>query len=118
MTKDEIKKALIAGEKFMTSGGLEADIDYFVNILIRDEFKIKPKTININGFEVPEPVMFELENNKKYWAVNLSYRLCIEATWNRDAIDKERLKYGVIHLTKEAAELHAKALLSFTAVKE
>ena len=35
--------------------------------------------------------------------------------WNNSNYNYHFLKAGLIHLTPEAAELHAKALLSFTA---
>lgn len=79
------------------------------------EYRIKPRTININGFEVPEPVIDELEYGTEFFKVELeSDELCDNYTWNGDHFDKKWLSLGIIHLTREAAELHAKALLSFT----
>ena len=82
-------------------------------------YRRKPKTININGFEVPEP----LRSLDGIWCVyyvvlgsstpDLSGRVYFfsqeDIPWIASYLDK-----GLVHATREAAELHAKALLSFT----
>lgn len=81
------------------------------------KYRRKPKPININGYEVPEPVREPLECDQEYWTVEfIGADLSDAYTWEGDDIDKRYLKRGVIHLTKEAAVLHAKALLSFTEI--
>ncbi len=75
----------------------------------------KQKTININGFEVPEPVREPLPYGTEYYTIELCVDvLRLQYIWNNDRVDARLLKAGIIHLTPEAAELHAKALLSFT----
>lgn len=82
-------------------------------------YRRKPKTISINGFEVPEPLREAPVDGAKVYLVDLAisleakvmsytYQSCIVA-------NRLFLEAGLVHLTKEAAELHAKALLSFTA---
>lgn len=79
------------------------------------EYRIKPRTININGFEVPEPALDPLERGKKFFKIDLERdELCDEYIWHGDHFDNHWLSLGVVHLTREAAQLHAKALLSFT----
>jgi hypothetical protein len=74
-----------------------------------------PKTININDFEVPEPVRKELEINQTYWYADpYSRDSGHDHIWRGDDIDRRLLQYGLIHLTKEAAMIHRKALISFT----
>lgn len=74
--------------------------------------------ININGFEVPEPIREPLELNTLYYIPALSAPMgYLEHSWGNTNPDWKELNLGLIHLTKEAAILHAKALLSFT-VKE
>lgn len=80
-------------------------------------FRIKPKTININGHEVPEPVREPLAARQYYYLADLRCD-SLRGTWSGDADDLLWLSRGLIHLTREAAEAHAKALLSFTEVKE
>ena len=79
------------------------------------KFRVKPKTISINGIEVPTPEQQKLSEGTRY------YVPCLEADdwinwyeWSDASIDKRVLGLGIIHLTREAAEQHAKALLSFT----
>lgn len=75
-------------------------------------YRVKPRTININGIEVPEPVREPLKNGTKYWTLNRSS--VIDYIWDGDNMDQEILASGWVHLTKEAAEAHHRALVSFT----
>lgn len=79
-------------------------------------WKIKQKTININGFEVPEPLFEKPEIGTEYYVPDMNSRNSFvdSFTWVNDPIDKDYFEKGLVHLTEEAAELHAKALLSFT----
>lgn len=76
------------------------------------QYRIKPKTININGYEVPEPVREPLGIGKRYYVVS-PYGSEV-FNWAGDRIDYDLLKNGAIHLTKEAAQLHSEAIYSFT----
>jgi len=79
------------------------------------EYRRKPRTININGHEVPEPAREPLKRFQQYYTVDTwNDKIVDEYSWNDDEADKRLLKRGIIHLTREAAEAHAKALLSFT----
>jgi len=82
-------------------------------------YRIKPVTIIINGFEVPEPMRVAPELGSEYWItqIYLPNEACWVWTWIDSEGDKERLRRGICHNTKEAAEAHARALLSFTEVK-
>lgn len=80
-----------------------------------DVLRIKPKTILINGMEVPEPVQKPLSMNESYFYVCIPRKGdAFESTWVNDAADRYRLKLGVIHTSMESAKAHAEALLSFT----
>jgi len=84
---------------------------WFVDV----KYRRKPKTILINGFEVPEPVREPLKYGTSYYQVSFARRPELSGCeWTNHAIDHHRLGLGLIHLTLEAAEAHAKALLSFT----
>lgn len=80
-------------------------------------FEIVPKTIDINGFEVPAPLRTAPRIGETYWTFEL-YRgvtsIISYYTWDNDPGDKRIFKLGLVHSTREAAELHAEALLSFT----
>ena len=77
--------------------------------------RVKPRTININGFEVPEPLRTAPGDGVVVWILYLTREGGVLKTQghDRDAL-AFWLKAGICHLTQEAAELHAKALLSFT----
>ena len=81
------------------------------------KYRRKPKTILINGHEVPEPHRTPLKNGEVYWTLSL-VRGTTSAHWQDDGIDSHYLENGFIHLTKEAAEKHFNALKSFTAKGE
>ena len=82
------------------------------------EYRLKPeppKTIRIGEYDVPEPVREPLEDDKEYWGVDpMAEELAWNYKWHNAAFCNLRLRRGLIHLTKEAAVIHAKALLSLT----
>lgn len=82
-----------------------------------DVYRVKPKTIRIGKYDVPEPMreMPALDTNY-YIACITTSGLYGVATWVCDAKDIEWFNRGVVHSTKDAAVLHAKALLSLTEV--
>lgn len=83
------------------------------------EYRRKPRNININGHEVPEPVREPLGHKAKYFIPAISGRyFATEFYWCNDDTDSRFLERGLVHLTEEAAIAHAKALLSFTAKPE
>ena len=82
------------------------------------EYRVKPKTIRIGEYDVPEPMreMPALDTDY-YIASTTTSGLYGVATWVCDAQDIEWFNRGVVHSTKDAAVLHAKALLSLTEVR-
>lgn len=94
--------------------------DIFNQETAPENFRIKPRTILINGIEVPEPLISAPKVGISYCYLSLGHRehSVYESRWNDDIADHRILKRGLIHLTKEAAETHARALLSFTEVRE
>lgn len=77
------------------------------------EYRLKHRYIDINGYQVPEPVRLPLEGGELYWIACVTYG-ATEFKWDDDRGDELWLESGLIHLTKEAAEAHVAALLSFT----
>ena len=78
-----------------------------------------PKTIRIGEYDVPEPVRKPLEDDKEYWGVDpMAEELAWKYKWNNALFCNLMLRRGLIHLTKEAAVIHAKALLSLTKAAE
>lgn len=85
------------------------------------KYRRRPRVIVINGIEVPEPMREAPDRGTKYFAPALSWVSGLRGeteercTWTGDPGDRRMLEFGFCHATREAAELHAKALLSFTA---
>jgi hypothetical protein len=79
------------------------------------EWRIKPKTININGHEVPAPMREAPARGDHYFSPNIvGEPVTFVSMWTSHSVDCDRLYKGLCHATQEAAEAHAKALLSFT----
>ena len=79
------------------------------------KFRIKPKTIRIGEYDVPEPMRKEPEEDAEFFLpAVLSPREHISRRWAGHPEQCEHLAAGLCHFTAEAAELHAKALISFT----
>lgn len=82
----------------------------------RIKYRRKPcSTININGYEVPEPLRTEPYYGKTVYFPSLSKQDMVGSDeFFEDRFYRHLLKSGLLHSTREAAEIHAKALLSFT----
>lgn len=78
-----------------------------------NKYRRKPKTILINGHDVPEPHYTPLKDGEEYWVLSLLSGVT-SLRWEDDDSDNRYLKNGFIHLTKEAAQKHYEALKSFT----
>lgn len=76
-------------------------------------YRRKKKTININGYEVSEPIAEYPMIGSSYYLVSTSYGVSCHK-WSGGDTDVEWWENGLIHANKEDAELHLKALLSFT----
>lgn len=75
---------------------------------------IKPitKTINVNGFDVPEPMSKAPECGSEYFVIDvLSDSLASSIEWEGDYKDNQWLSKGIIHSNESAAIAHAKAML-------
>lgn len=80
-------------------------------------YRRKPRTIRIGEFDVPEPLRVAPLEGQELWTVHLSISAGVSVNyWRGENWQLYCLSSGILHLTKEAAELHAKALLSFTKV--
>ena len=77
-------------------------------------FRIKPRTILINGREVPEPMRVAPEVGIMCWVADPSAWKLDDWEWEGDEYDFELLKRGLVHAAEEAAQAHVDALLSFT----
>lgn len=81
------------------------------------DIRVKPKTININGHEVPEPVKVKPKIGDFYYAVSFTdLDNFFLSTFHDSYTDNLLFNKGIMHLTDEAVQKHAEALLSFTKV--
>jgi hypothetical protein len=81
------------------------------------QYRRKPQTVKINGFEVPAPLKEALADGDEYFieAPNVSEFYIIEF-WGGGAVDAEKydqmqLHRGIAHATKEGAIASCKARL-------
>ena len=76
------------------------------------KYRVKPKTILVNGFEVPEPMREAPNDDVKYFIPSLRDDEFVDChDWYGDSYDKRWLSRGMIHLNKDAAIAHAKSML-------
>lgn len=73
----------------------------------------KPRTITINGIDVPAPEFVAPAEGTQCWVPHLFSKV-IQYPWSGDEADRLELARGLVHLTEAAALKHAEALLSFT----
>lgn len=81
-----------------------------------DEYRLKPRYIDINGHQVPEPVR-EIPSPASVFYIadtTIGPGLRRRLAWTGDEMNMRLLKGGLLHATNEAAEAHKAALLSFT----
>ncbi|MDE1479426.1 hypothetical protein [Xenorhabdus bovienii] len=80
------------------------------------EYRRKPRTIRIGNIEVPEPVDYRPEVDCSYYVPSIigTTYLSDSHVWINCFSDHLYLDRGLIHLDRESAELHAKALISLT----
>ena len=79
------------------------------------EYRLKPTTIRIGEYDVPEPLRVEPDNGAFVFMASadsvygiIYYNRILNST-------KQLFERGLLHTTKEAAILHSKALVSLTA---
>ena len=75
------------------------------------EFRLKPRTITVNGREVQAGE--EKPPIGEFFFVDIESSDCFGSTvWVGKRLDRLRLERGLVHLTKEAAIAHARAMLN------
>lgn len=87
-------------------------------VLNMRKLRIKPSTIRIGDCDVPEPVRHKLDYGVRYFVTDpADEELACQSFWGDDETDLMWLERGFIHLNKESAIIHAKALISLTEEK-
>jgi hypothetical protein len=116
----EMMLALLAGDTLVNDDCAEWKLDEngeldTCKLPMPSTVKIKPKTININGFYVPDPLRKALNIGETYYIAepHIEY-VKDKIEWEGCSLDFKWLRLGICHKTKEAAQKHVDALLSFT----
>ena len=83
------------------------------------EHRLKQKMISCGDLEFPESMRVAPSLYTSYWTAEITKSgIFIDRwTWVNDLQDNRSLQLGICHLTSEAAEAHAKALVALTEVK-
>lgn len=75
-------------------------------------FRIKPRTIRVNGVEVPAPERVAPNEGAAYYvATPHNEEFCSETTWTSHRLALLWLSRGLVYLRKEDAISRAKAML-------
>lgn len=91
------------------------DLEYHPEWNQNRAYRRKPSTIRIGKFDVPEPMRVAPMPGEAYWVADPATEIVYSQRWDDDGTDNRRMARGLCHATREAAELHARALISLTA---
>lgn len=81
------------------------------------EYRIRPNTIRIGEYDVPEPLReMPARGTTYYVADTVTPKSPREYAWAGDTADIGWFNRGILHSTRDAAVFHAQALLSLTEV--
>lgn len=82
------------------------------------EYRIRPNTIRIGEYDVPEPLReMPARGTTYYVADTVTPKSPRKYTWVGDTSDIGWFNRGILHSTRDAAVFHAQALLSLTEVR-
>lgn len=78
----------------------------------RCAFRLAPRTIKVNGVEVPAPEKKFPRHNQTFYLPQLYNNEFVSSyTWVGNSYNVSALKKGLVHLDRESAVKHAKAML-------
>lgn len=113
MTREEIKSSLIAGKTIVESAldkRYEYNIDQLVDRLFCELEKYKPRTITVNGIEIPEPLRVEPKETSDTTVFVSAGESSIYKIRYQSVYHRNLFYMGALHLTQEAAQAHYDAL--------
>lgn len=118
----QVLRWIADGEMIVNRHGQEIDAREFFDSLgaraafdAPATFRLKPRTISIGQFDVPEPMRVAPPDDTTVWFADSGRdELCFSFRWEGDPCEVRWLARGFCHTTREAAEAHTRALLSFT----
>lgn len=75
------------------------------------QYRLKPKTINIGGIDVPAPEKQPPMQSQQFWIASLNPNVCKSDLWmNGFKPHTDLLKFGCVHLSEKNAKIHSNAL--------
>lgn len=112
-----IVQAAANGEpiEIMKSDGWGAKAEH-LGFNMYDTYRIKPKTIRIGEYDVPEPLRDRPINGESVYLVCTDRAFPVKLQWFPDEYSLYLLDSGLLHRERAGAALHWKALLSLTKV--
>lgn len=111
----EILQALLDGKdiEVMSSTGDFYEIDtvsqFFTSSYFGHALRVKPRTIVVNGVEVPEPIKVKPACGTMFYTAAPNPGLSFK--WFDDGCDNEYFNAGICHSTPVAAALHWEAMI-------
>lgn len=127
------KEALIAhlqGQKVQASAGSDwmplaehvhtVDLEQVetLNKFLGLEFRLAPRTILVNGVEVPAPESDMPKHGVEYFLPSAVDDMMFRSRWNNnETLTREHLQMGIVYLDKESAIARSKAMLITQEVK-
>lgn len=74
-------------------------------------YRVKPRTITVNGVEVPEPLREAPAEGSLFWMVSLLDAEPSVVQWSTSRTYMRCLERGLLHATQKNAQAHIDALL-------
>lgn len=119
-----IVKAAADGEQCQYNGRKDGSGEWFdmtkCGMFMHEmKYRIKPRTIKVNGFDVPEPMREAPKEGVEFFVASpAAEEFHAYFEWECEESDADWLSRGICHATKEAAIAHAKAMLGIDPNKE
>jgi hypothetical protein len=115
-----LRKECVSVEYFEDGKWKSGNIDPFYRVFNGNKLRLKPRTMNINGHDVPWPMTVAPAVGTRVYAASVldSGKTSISYEWDGGDLDMQWLKTRILHLTEANARLHIKAILSFFEVQE
>jgi hypothetical protein len=114
---EQIQYYLTALDKWTDEAHPDCALTKIINSCPIKELRVKPKTIRIGDYEVPEPMRDAPEIGSAIWLCNLVTQEVSEYEWSPSMDKVKWLKSGWIQATESGAEDLLKAVLSLVKPK-
>ena len=79
------------------------------------QFRLAQETITVGDVSFPKPYQGQMEQHQIYYYAIMDFTSLFDSkVWENDTADLSLMKKGLVHLTKENAIAHAKALIKLS----